>query len=315
MYNYNDELAMYQQQIVRKQRLEEINSNLEEQKDELEKKAEELAQILKKEQRDVEKIEGVSLSAIFFDMVGKREERIDKEKREAYAAALKYDNAKRELEEVKREIEIRNNEYNSLLGCEDKYRQLFQHKVQLIKSSNNQNARTIIDMESKISYLNSQIKEINEAIVAGKRVLGFANDARDCLDSADGWSTWDLFSDGIMADIMKHSKLDEAQECIQRMQSSLRNFRTELSDVKIDVNVSVNISGFTRFADYFFDGLFVDIAVKSRIASSIQDISNIQRKVSEVLHKLERNIFIIKEEIDKLEKKYDYLVSNININL
>ena len=144
MYNYNDELAMYQQQIVRKQRLEEINSNLEEQKDELEKKVEELAQILKKEQRDVEKIEGVSLSAIFFDMVGKREERIDKEKREAYAAALKYDNAKRELEEVKREIEIRNNEYNSLLGCEDKYRQLFQYKVQLIKSSNNQNARTII---------------------------------------------------------------------------------------------------------------------------------------------------------------------------
>ena len=70
MYNYNDELAMYQQQIVRKQRLKEINSNLEEQKDELEKKAEELAQILKKEQRDVEKIEGVSLSAIFFDMVG-----------------------------------------------------------------------------------------------------------------------------------------------------------------------------------------------------------------------------------------------------
>ena len=31
MYNYNDELAMYQQQIVRKQRLKEINSNLEEQ--------------------------------------------------------------------------------------------------------------------------------------------------------------------------------------------------------------------------------------------------------------------------------------------
>ena len=57
MYNFNDELAMYQQQIVRKQRLEEILSNLDTHNYELEKKTEELAVILNKEQNDVEKIE------------------------------------------------------------------------------------------------------------------------------------------------------------------------------------------------------------------------------------------------------------------
>ena len=106
MYNFNDKLAMYQQQIVRKQRLEEILNKLEMQRSLLKNKVDELAKILAKEQKDVEKIEGVSLSSIFFNIVGKREERIDKEKREAYAAALKYDNAKRELEEVHREIEL-----------------------------------------------------------------------------------------------------------------------------------------------------------------------------------------------------------------
>ena len=125
MYNFNDKLAMYQQQIVRKQRLEEILNKLEMQRSLLKNKVDELAKILAKEQKDVEKIEGVSLSSIFFNIVGKREERIDKEKREAYAAALKYDNAKRELEEVHREIELRENELNSLLGCEDKYKQVF----------------------------------------------------------------------------------------------------------------------------------------------------------------------------------------------
>lgn len=311
MYNFNDKLAMYQQQIVRKQRLEEILNKLEMQRSLLKNKVDELAKILAKEQKDVEKIEGVSLSSIFFNIVGKREERIDKEKREAYAAALKYDNAKRELEEVHREIELRENELNSLVGCEDKYKEIFKEKVEFIKKNDNQNAREIIDIENRITYLNSQIKEMSEAITAGKIVLNDANDARDCLDSADGWSTWDVLGGGVMADVMKHSKLDEAQECVCRMQSSLRRFKTELSDVNIKSNITVNISGFTKFADYFFDGLFVDISVKNRISSSIDEVRTVSRNVSEIVNKLENNISILKEEIDKLNDQYKNLVNKI----
>lgn len=311
MYIFNDKLAMYQQQIVRKQRLEEILNKLEMQRSLLKNKVDELAKILAKEQKDVEKIEGVSLSSIFFNIVGKREERIDKEKREAYAAALKYDNAKRELEEVHREIELRENELNSLVGCEDKYKEIFKEKVEFIKKNDNQNAREIIDIENRITYLNSQIKEMSEAITAGKIVLNDANDARDCLDSADGWSTWDVLGGGVMADIMKHSKLDEAQECVCRMQSSLRRFKTELSDVNIKSNITVNISGFTKFADYFFDGLFVDISVKNRISSSIDEVRTVSRNVAEIVNKLENNISILREEIDKLNDQYKNLVNKI----
>lgn len=155
MNKFNDELAMYQQQIVRKKRLEEILNKLRNQRSILERKSEELAKILAKEQKDVEKIEGVSLSSVFFSMVGKREERIDKEKREAYAATLKYDNAKRELEEVNREIELRENEFNSLVGCEDRYKKIFNEKVNYIKNNNIQYANEIIELENKICYYNS----------------------------------------------------------------------------------------------------------------------------------------------------------------
>ena len=311
MNKFNDELAMYQQQIVRKKRLEEILNKLRNQRSILERKSEELAKILAKEQKDVEKIEGVSLSSVFFSMVGKREERIDKEKREAYAATLKYDNAKRELEEVNREIELRENEFNSLVGCEDRYKKIFNEKVNYIKNNNIQYANEIIELENKICYYNSQIKEMSEAIDAGKIVLNDASNARKCLDSADDWSTWDLFSDGIMADIMKHSELDDAQGYVCKMQSSLRRFKTELSDVNIDLNLTVNISGFTRFADYFFDGLFVDWAVKSCISDSIDEVKKIYNSVTEVVNNLNHNSSLIKEEVEKLEKEYDNLVRNI----
>ena len=152
---------------------------------------------------------------------------------------------------------------------------------------------------------------MSEAITAGKIVLNDANDARDCLDSADAWSTWDVLGGGVMTDIMKHSKLDEAQECVCRMQSSLRRFKTELSDVNIKSNITVNISGFTKFADYFFDGLFVDISVKNRISSSIDEVRTVSRNVSEIVNKLENNISILREEIDKLNDQYKNLVNKI----
>ena len=68
-----------------------------------------------------------------------------------------------------------------------------------------------------------------------------------------------------MADLAKHSRLDDAQESVEYLQSQLRAFRTELADVTISADFQVNIDGFLRFADYVFDGIFADWAVLDRL--------------------------------------------------
>ena len=41
------------------------------------------------------------------------------------------------------------------------------------------------------------------------------------LDSAQGWGTWDVIGGGLLTDLMKYSRLDDAQASMERLQSAL----------------------------------------------------------------------------------------------
>ena len=49
------------------------------------------------EQADVDRLKGGSLAAFFYQVIGKMDEKLDKEREEAYAARVKADAAAREL--------------------------------------------------------------------------------------------------------------------------------------------------------------------------------------------------------------------------
>ena len=52
------------------------------------------------EQADVDRLEGGSLAAFFYQVIGKMDEKLDKEREEAYAARVKADAAARELASI-----------------------------------------------------------------------------------------------------------------------------------------------------------------------------------------------------------------------
>ena len=107
------------------------------------------------------------------------------------------------------------------------------------------------------------------------------------LESAEGWATWDLFGGGLVADLVKHGHLDEAQAAVEDLQIQLGRFRTELADVTIQADVQVSIDGFLRFADYFFDGLFADWAVLDQIVRSQEQVRQTWTQIDGVLTRLE----------------------------
>ena len=116
-----------------------------------------------------------------------------------------------------------------------------------------------------MAKLHSQIKELTEAIWAGKDALRTTHQVLETLDSAKGWSTWDIVGGGLLVDIAKHRELDHAQEQVEQLQIDLRRFKTELVDVEITAELQVSVDGFLKFADFFFDGLFADWAVLDHI--------------------------------------------------
>ena len=128
------------------------------------------------------------------------------------------------------------------------------------------------------------------------------------MNSADGWNTWDMFGGGgIITHMAKHSHLDSAQDLVSELQSKLRRFKTELADIQITANMQVNVDGFLRFADYFFDGLFADWAVGDRISESQSSVMSVRYKIEQAMSKLtnmdqaaDKQIAVLKAKIEEL---------------
>ena len=98
-------LLELQQKIASKPSLEAKLRELQDQKYEFDRKVTSLRVALREEQADVEKLEGRSLANYFFQVVGKLDDKLTKERQEAYAARVKLDAAERELAAIEADIE------------------------------------------------------------------------------------------------------------------------------------------------------------------------------------------------------------------
>ena len=99
-----DILFELQQKVAMKSALEAKLRELQNQRREYDREVISLRVAFRKEQEDVEKLEGRSLANYFFQVVGKLDEKLDQERREAYAAKVKLDAAERELAGIESDI-------------------------------------------------------------------------------------------------------------------------------------------------------------------------------------------------------------------
>ena len=129
-------------------------------------------------------------------------------------------------------------------------------------------------------------KEIREAIVAGERALNSLYEAQDKLNSARGWGRFDLFGGGLLADMMKHGKMNDASRCMEDAKCHLKAFQKELKDVHLSLDLRMEISSFLSFADFFFDGLVADYLVQSKIMAAKEQVEDAIVMVTNVLNTL-----------------------------
>lgn len=313
MEYYNEQLMKLQQQIGQENRLTAQLKGLEQQQNVLEKKIWKLESQKFSEQADVDKLEQGSLFNFFYRVVGKMDEKLDKEKREALEAAVKYDTAVMELKAVKADIQKCQKELTPLRNSRLRYDRMLAEKVASIMNSGLPEAEQILKTEERLVYLEGQQKEIREAQTAGNRALSIADSILSSLDSAEGWGTWDLVGGGLVSDLAKHSHLDDAQRRVETLQIQLRQFRTELTDIQISADMQVNVDGFLRFADYFFDGIFVDWTVLDHISRAKEQITSTREKIKQVLYRLNSMQENLQQELDSETARRDTLILRVKM--
>ena len=129
-------------------------------------------------------------------------------------------------------------------------------------------------------------KEKKEAIDAGNRALQSLKDAQNHLNNAKNWGIWDMLGGGFFSTMVKQSKMDQAKQDMERAKYDLKNFSKELSDVNMVCHLDIKTGDFLSFADFFFDGFFVDWMVQDRINQASGQVEEAIRIVEGILRQI-----------------------------
>lgn len=312
MTEHGEKVRILKEKVLRKSHLEKMLEELDIQRADLEDKVYRYGLTKSREQKEADRLEGRSLAAFVYTVIGKKEEKLEKEQREAREAAVRYDAAARELEAVKSDIEKYGAELLSLKNCEAELEGAIAAAVEEIKASGRPEKEEIFRLEQRKAELLNKLRELDEAVAAGDAAHKTVSEIKKTLDKAVNMGEWDLFGGGILPDIMKHGYLDEAQGLVEKLQTELRRFKTELADVEFDADFRLNEDGFLRFADYFFDGFFVDLASLRKIEKSRDYVLGIKGNLEDVLNAVVDEQVAVDEKLVSLKEKLETLIVSIS---
>jgi hypothetical protein len=267
-------------------------------------------EILEKEEKEFNNINESSISSIFYSLIGKKEEKLEKERREFLLAKLNFENSQEEIDLInQRKIEI-SYKIDVIKGINNEYEKLIKDKEQFLISLNNSRSKEIQLVKDKICNVDIQTREIKQAIQASIPVLDKLEKIYSKLNSAENWGAFDLLGSGLLATAVKHSKIDDAKSLVSKTQFDIDNLINELNDVDTDYNIknTINIEGFYTFSDFFFDGLIFDFIVQQKISKSKNHIKTIRTKVLKINRELLLTLKKLESDKIKLIKSHEELI-------
>lgn len=261
---------------------------------------------LAKERGDVDRLKGLTLTALMAALSGDKAERLEKEEREACAASLRYETAKRQLDEVRQDMAFRRGRIAANRDVGERYERLLREK-----SAARGDCEELRRLEQRMEELTARRRELREAVFAGEAVNGRLQAVASALDEAAGWSTYDLLGGGLLADAVKYSHLDTAEKEFQQLQSELRRYQAELADVTIDGELNIPVDDFLTAADIFFDNIFTDWAVRRHIDQNAEQIRAAQGRVRELQNRLQGEMAETERELENVRALWRQTVEKL----
>lgn len=271
-----------------------------------------LKNILDKEQRDVDKLEGVSLTSLFYNILGSKDEQLATERQELLSAKLKYEEAKDSVAKLQLESARIVAEMAEVEDLEVEYFHLLSEKEEYIKAHNLPQTEEIFKLSELESSMTSYQKELKEAISAGDVAITALCNAVEDLKGAENWGVWDMLGGGFISTAIKHNRIDSAQKSIYQAQHNLRILQRELSEIQTQKAIDLNIDGFTQFADYFFDNLITDWIVQRKISNSLETTENKLAEVKAIVENLKIELAKSEENLKKVKAEYLKVLTELN---
>ena len=128
--------------------------------------------------------------------------------------------------------------------------------------------------------------QINQAINLTNQLISELEVAEKQLSSARNWGFLDVLGGGLIVDLIKHSKLNNAKVSMDRVNYLLQELKRVLGGISMPGDYSMNVGGFATFADFFFDSGIVDVYMTAKIMSSLSEVRNLKKRCYELRSRL-----------------------------
>lgn len=303
MKNIDQKLVGMKYRFLRKEYLEEELKRLNERIVRETETSNRLKQVLDKETEDVERLEHASINRLISTLSGKSQLRLEKEKADAFRAALDY---KLKLND----LEFLNYQKNLLVQELAPYATLTQDYQGLLdikrKSLDREILDEIRDMEATLQQWLQQDQEIKEALESGKKLRSSFNYILDNLselveDTTDARSLW--------YPVISQDQIEDVTMEIAKLNELWANFEKELQDTDIALPQNFDQDFLVKVSDYMYE-LDDKRKVTKRINTSFEHLNSTYSSVRELLCILEKKAkeveycirdlqFEIKEKIEQ----------------
>lgn len=280
---------------------------------ELSSKREQLAKakkILDKENRDVEKIAGLSFASFMATLLNNKSEKLEKEELEALEAKHLYDAISYEVQALDEELRA----LDIAIAKEDSIKTAYQEAYDMKKKELSSQSVSLWEkirlLDIDFSKKSVELKEIREAETACSQTLGSIYIAKKELSDARTFGTWDMLGGGLLVTMAKREHMDKAQTAINDVNYKLKRLKKELSDINEDVSLKIEINNYLSFADYFFDGIFVDMMVQNKINEAQDKVESLENDMERMGKYLKNMYGTVEVEKNRLKNEMDQVILN-----
>jgi len=262
---------------------------------------------LVEELEDIEKLEKMSITSMFYKVLGSQDEQLEKERQEYLNVSLKHKELKKDIEILEYEHKIISSKVQEIGGLEASLEELKKVRLQEIMRTDDKYRTKITGIYSELDSIRAEIEELRQAQVAGDNCLRAIDAVIKHLKDAEHWGNWDMMNKrSTYYSQMKHNAIDRATNAAQQVKHRLKTFDRELIDVNIEqTQLNINLDGFGRFMDIFFDNLISDWVIQRKIKNALNNVQS-------TFDKTRRYVLVIEKEMSKLQGSMEVLQNDLD---
>lgn len=266
---------------------------------------------LDKENRDIEKLEKLSVKKLFHKVLGNKEEQLEKERQDFLEVSLKYNEHKKTIELLEFELGVLEGKIAGIPNLKKEVTKLKRLREKELVQTTGKLGKELRSVISDSDSLVLGLKEYEEAMVVGDNILNHLRAVLESLKQAKNWGVWKHASRGHSSSYNQRNAIDRARQLIYKSQHLMNLFKKELKDINVyDFDASLNSAQLDSFTNIFFDNLITDWIIQKKIQNTSGEIRSVFDRIKRLMSYLRGEQNKMQLNLEALQKRREQIITS-----